>query len=188
MALLIDGYNLLHVTEIFGGPGAGTELHRTRMALLDYLAAAIDDRERRQTAIVFDAAGAPPGLPSSLVHKNIRVYFARRHSDADELIEELLEKHSAPRSLLVVSSDHRIQRAARHHGASYIDSDKWYAELRARRHDGAHGADQMHVKPDSDVARDEVAYWVDEFADAPPDDPGTNPFPPGYADDILREE
>ena len=188
MALLIDGYNLLHVTEIFGRPGAGTELHRTRLALLDYLAAAIEDRERRQTAIVFDAAGAPPGLPSSLVHKDIKVYFARRHSDADELIEELLEKHSAPRSLLVVSGDHRIQRAARHHGASYIDSDKWYAELRARRHDGAHGADPMHVKPDSNVARDEVAYWVDEFADAPPDDKTANPFPPGYADDVLNDD
>ena len=98
MALLIDGYNLLHVTEIFGGAGAGTELHRTRMALLDYLAAAIDDRERRQTAIVFDAAGAPPGLPNSLVHKDIQVHFARRHSDADELIEELLEKHRGRQS------------------------------------------------------------------------------------------
>jgi predicted RNA-binding protein with PIN domain len=116
------------------------------------------------------------------------VHFARRHSDADELIEELLEQHTAPRSLLVVSSDHRIQRAARHYGASYIDSDKWYGEIRARRDDGANGADQMPVKPDSNVARDEVAYWVDEFADAPPDEPETNPFPPGYADDILREE
>src|SRR5687767_9713356 len=103
MALLIDGYNLLHVTEIFGGPGAGTELHRTRLALLDYLSATIDDRERSQSAIVFDAAGAPPGLPSSLVHSGIKVHFARRHSDADELIEELLEQHPAPRSLLVVS-------------------------------------------------------------------------------------
>ena len=91
-------------------------------------------------------------------------------------------------SLLVVSSDHRVQRAARHYGANYIDSDKWYAELQARRHDGAHGPDQMHAKPNSDVARDEVAYWVEEFADAPPDEPGTNPFPPGYVDDILREE
>src|SRR5688572_10071633 len=108
MALLIDGYNLLHVTDIFGGAGAGTELHRTRLALLDFLAAAMDDRERSQTAIVFDAAGAPPGLPSSLVHNDIKVHFARRHSDADELIEELLDQHHAPRGLLVVSSDHRI--------------------------------------------------------------------------------
>jgi predicted RNA-binding protein with PIN domain len=188
MALLIDGYNLLHVTEIFGGPGAGTELHRTRLALLDFLAATIDDRERSQSAIVFDAAGAPPSLPSSLIHNDLKVYFARRHSDADELIEELLEQHPAPRSLLVVSSDHRVQRAARHHGASYIDSDKWYAELRARRQDSAHGSDNMHVKPDSDVARDEVEYWVDEFADAPPDETTTNPFPPGYADDVLGDE
>jgi predicted RNA-binding protein with PIN domain len=187
MALLIDGYNLLHVTDIFGDAGAGTELHRTRLALLDFLSGAIDDRERSQTTIVFDAAGAPPVLPSSLVHNDIKVHFARRHSDADELIEELLEQHPAPRGLLVVSSDHRIQRSARHHGASYIDSDKWYAELRTQQRENAQGTDQVPVKPGSDVPRDEVAYWVDEFADVPQDDTEANPFPPGYADDIVDE-
>jgi predicted RNA-binding protein with PIN domain len=187
MALLIDGYNLLHVTEIFGGGGPGTELHRTRLALLDFLAAAIDDRVRRQTAIVFDAAGAPPGLPSSLMHNDITVHFARRHSDADELIEELLEKHRAPRALLVVSSDHRIQRAARQHGASYIDSDKWYAAIRSRRHEMEQTAESL-VKPENEVGGDEVDYWVDEFADAPSEDITPNPFPPGYADDVVEDE
>jgi predicted RNA-binding protein with PIN domain len=188
MALLIDGYNLLHVTEIFGGAGAGTELHRTRMALLDFLAGAIGERERRQTAIVFDAAGAPPGLPSSLVHNDIQVHFARRHSDADELIEELLERHPAPRGLLVVSSDHRVQRAARHHGASYIDSDQWYAELRAAREREPDERGPSCAKPEREVGKDEITYWVDEFADAPPDDSATSPFPPGYGDDVTEDE
>jgi predicted RNA-binding protein with PIN domain len=192
MALLIDGYNLLHVTEIFGRPGAGTELHRTRIALLDFLAASIDERQRPHTTIVFDAAGAPPGLPRTLTHEGISVHFARRHSDADELIEELVEAHPAPRELLVVSSDHRVQRAARRRGAAFIDSDQWYAEIRAahrqrekgREQDGEIPADKSHA----DVSREEVAYWVDEFADAPPDDAPANPFPPGYADDVLNDE
>ena len=62
MALLIDGYNLLNVTGIFAQAGPGTELHRTRVALLNFLAASINQRERKATTIVFDAAGAPPGL------------------------------------------------------------------------------------------------------------------------------
>src|ERR1700704_1413576 len=61
MALLIDGYNLLNVTGIFAQAGPGTELHRTRLALLNFLSAVIDKRERSSTTIVFDAAGAPPG-------------------------------------------------------------------------------------------------------------------------------
>src|SRR4051812_39982061 len=128
MALLIDGYNLLNVTGIFGQEGPGTELHRTRVALLNFLSESIDDRERKGTTIVFDAAGAPPGLPRSMKHEGITVHFAQGHADADEMIEELLEQYRAPRSLVVVSSDHRVQRAARHVGARFVDSEEWYSE------------------------------------------------------------
>src|SRR5262245_7320588 len=133
MALLIDGYNLLNVTNIFGDPGAGTELHRTRLKFLNYLASALKVRERRVTTIVFDAAGAPPGLPQLVMHEGMTVRFARKHSDADEMIEELIEENAAPRSLVVVSSDHRVQRAARHRGATSVDSETWYEELKAAR-------------------------------------------------------
>jgi uncharacterized protein len=162
MALLIDGYNLLHVTGIFGAAGAGTELHRSRLALLDFLAASILERERAQTTIVFDAAGAPPGLPTSATHEGITVYFARRHANADEMIERLLDECQAPRSLTVVSSDHRIQRAARHHGAAYVDSDKWFAELQAARRERDLKIGDSLAKPEGQ-SPEEVSYWVDEF-------------------------
>jgi predicted RNA-binding protein with PIN domain len=184
MALLIDGYNLLHVSDIFAGEGAGTELHRSRMALLEFLAKSIDKRERNQTTIVFDAAGAPPGLPRTMTHEGMTIHFARRHSDADEMIEELLEQYLAPRELVVVSSDHRVQRAARRRGATFVDSEKWYADLKAarikRRETRTKSAD-LNDK----ATPDEIAYWVDEFADAPPDESPTDPFPPGYADDLT---
>jgi len=186
MALLIDGYNLLHVSDIFGEEGAGTELHRSRLALLNFLAAAIQRRERRQTTIVFDAAGAPPGLPQSMSHDGMTVHFARRHSDADEMIEELLETWAAPRALVVVSSDHRVQRAARRRGATFVDSEKWYADLRTAQKRRMAGPDEGRGKPANPSTPDDVAYWVDEFADAPPDE--SAPFPPGYADDVRDEE
>ena len=186
MALLIDGYNLLHVSDIFAGEGAGTELHRSRMALLDFLARSIDPRERNQTTIVFDAAGAPPGLPRTMTHEGITIHFARRHSDADEMIEELLDQHPAPRALVVVSSDHRVQRAARRCGATFVDSQRWLAELRAERTKRAEN-DSAGADLDGKATPDEIAYWVDEFAGAPPDDSPANPFPPGYADDVKEE-
>jgi uncharacterized protein len=161
MALLIDGYNLLHVTGIFGVTGAGTELHRSRLALLDFLAASISERERGQTTIVFDATGAPPGLPSSAMHEGMSVYFARRHANADEMIERLLDECQAPRSLTVVSSDHRIQRAARQHGANYVDSEKWFAELQAARRERDRVGDSL-AKPEGQ-SPEEVTYWVEEF-------------------------
>jgi len=187
MALLIDGYNLLHVTNIFAGAGPGTELHRTRLALLDFLTVSLSERERKETTIVFDATGAPPGLPRTLSHDGMTVHFARRHADADAMIEDLLEQYAAPRALLVVSSDHRVQRAARHCGASFVDSERWYGDVLAVR-GGRDAATDAPSKPTDEITPNDVDYWVGEFADAPPDDSPANPFPPGYADDLLDEE
>jgi predicted RNA-binding protein with PIN domain len=188
MALLIDGYNLLHVTSIFAGAGPGTELHRARLALLEFLAASLSERERRETTIVFDAAGAPPGLPRTLAHDAMTVHFARRHADADAMIEELLEQCAAPRALLVVSSDHRVQRAARRRGASFVDSERWYRNLLAARGGNEAAADDVPAKPMDQIASNDVEYWVGQFADGRPDDTAAGPFPPGYADDLLEEE
>ena len=185
MALLIDGYNLLHVTDIFGPAGPGTDLHRTRLALLNFLAAAIDQRELRHTTIVFDAAGAPPGLPSTISHQGITVYFARRHSDADEMIEELLEQHRTPKSLTVVSSDHRVQRAARSRGATFVESDVWYSDRKAAMRQ--RNAEQAAAKPGVPLSCDELDYWLHEFGDVPTPDEQGGPFPPGYGDDIRNE-
>ena len=199
MALLIDGYNLLNVTGIFGRGTEVTALEGSREALLRFLAAAIEPVERAQTTIVFDAAGALPGLPKTLSHGGITVHFARDYADADSMLEELIAAHGAPRSLMVVSSDHRVQRAARSGGAKYIDSDRWYAELRAARAGRRSPSAAKPQKPTGALSDDEVAYWLGEFADAPTDEskppaasppPETdvdNPFPEGYGEDLLDE-
>jgi predicted RNA-binding protein with PIN domain len=188
MALLIDGYNLLNATGIFAQAGPGTELHRTRVALLNFLSASIDQRERKATTIVFDAAGAPPGLPRTTKHDGITVHFAQRHSDADEMIEELLEECRAPRSLVVVSSDHRVQRAARHVGASFLDSEEWYSQQLAICRERRALADDAAAKPTGNLTADELNYWLREFSGSGgPKAESDNPFPPGYGDD-LRDE
>ncbi|MCI0333839.1 MAG: NYN domain-containing protein [Planctomycetes bacterium] len=115
------------------------------------------------------------------------VHFAPRHSDADEMIEDLLEQHRSPKSLVVVSSDHRVQRAARNRGATFVDSAEWYAERRAalRKSDVA---DHPATKPDARLSPDELSYWLRQFGDEPAVEDSASPFPPGYADDIREEE
>lgn len=184
MAILIDGYNLLHVTDIFGDPGPGTDLHRARIALLNFLTDAISKRERRQTTIVFDAAGAPPGLPRQMTHQGMTIHFAPRNSDADEMIENLLLQHRTPKNLVVVSSDHRVQRAARGRGATFVDSGQWYSERRAALR--VRGIEKATAKPDAHLTADELNYWLGQFGDSPADDGSDSPFPPGYGDDIRE--
>ena len=56
MLLLVDGYNLLHVSGLFGPVGGPPTLERSRMALLEFLADKLPQPLRRKTTLVFDAA------------------------------------------------------------------------------------------------------------------------------------
>jgi uncharacterized protein len=214
MALLIDGYNLLHVTAIVGHGG----LRGSREGLLRFLASAIDPRERLQTTIVFDAAEAPPGLPRTILFEEMTIHFSSEYDNADELIEELIEACSVPKSLLVVSSDHRLQRAARRRKAPFVDSDVWFADA-LRRRAAMRVPAPIVAKPAGPITSEEIDYWLTEFGDIgeieisatlprkaskkvgkianrerakkkppkPPEGRGdlANPFPPGYGEDLL---
>jgi len=166
MSLLIDGYNLMHAAGIIGrgaGPGG---LERSRLALLNFIAESLDTAEVTQTTVVFDAANAPPGLPRTLVHRGLTVRFADKHESADELIEELIQLDSSPRRLIVVSSDHRLHRAARRRKATPIDSDIWHAQVvQKRRQRNQASPAQTARKPVSPLAESEVEFWLRQFSD-----------------------
>ncbi len=196
MSLIIDGYNLLHVTGIVGQAGSG--LRGSREALLRFLASAIDAKELPLTTVVFDAAEAPPGLPRTVTHEGMTVRYASDYENADALIEELIVADNVPRSLTVVSSDHRLQRAARRRRAAFVDSDIWFSDALRRRSRLSAPESRKNPRPAS-LTPDEINYWIAEFAEAPVDDrlvrarrraaepPPDNPFPPGYADDLLGD-
>lgn len=210
MPLLIDGYNLLHVSGILGrgsGPGG---FQRSRVALLNFLAESLDPAELPRTTVVFDAHDAPGGLPRLVEHRGITVRFASQYESADDLIEELIHADSAPRRLVVVSSDHRIQRAARRRRAKTIDSDVWYADLLRVRRQRQDASSDAPARPAVPLLEEDVNYWLRQFggesalmefltreagskpsaSDKPSESevgPIDNPFPPGYGEDLLGE-
>lgn len=208
--LIIDGYNLLHVTGIVGPAALPSTLERSRNGLLNFLAAALDPPTRKSTTIVFDAMNAPPGLPHTRNHHGMTVLFAPSPDDADTVIENLIRSHNSPRRLTVVSSDHRIQRAARRRRATPVDSEKWYTNIERRRHADDPKQAAPEVKPRAPLSGDEVQRWLVEFGDVgitddhaagtvqcdpksndhpeqdlPPNKTNWDGFPPGYCDDLL---
>jgi predicted RNA-binding protein with PIN domain len=165
MALLIDGYNLLHVTGIFGrGMGPGT-LERSRRALLNFLAESLTEEEAARTTVVFDAQNPPPGLPPQVTHRGINVLYASQYENADELLEEVIEADSAPRQLVVVSSDHRLHRAARRRKAQAVDSDQWYAGIVRRRQERQQASPPAATKPEGPLTEGEVEFWLAVFGE-----------------------
>jgi hypothetical protein len=145
----------------------------------------LDAAELAATTVVFDARGAPPGLPRVLDHHGLAVRFAVRYESADTLIEELIQADSTPRRLTVVSSDHRIQRAARRRKAKAVDSDVWYAELVRCR---AGREAQLPADPDSRGGGPENRSAPRESRSGVRENSGTpaRPSPPLVADEVAR--
>ena len=142
MKILIDGYNLLHASGIFGGVRGAGGFEASRRALLDEIARLLGPAAGGVT-VIFDAADAPPGLPERTVHEGIQVRFARGYDSADALIEELIEDHDAVTALTVVSSDNRVIAAARRRRARPVGSSEWLAELR----ENARAREAAETKP-----------------------------------------
>jgi predicted RNA-binding protein with PIN domain len=173
MKLLVDGYNLLHASGVFGQPSDPPTLETARRALLALLAAQLTDRERRRATIVFDGKEAPPGLPSESSYQQISVVFSRRKTTADELIAEMIAAEKQPKQLVVVSSDHSVQRSARQRGVTFHDSEAWLRTMQQRQSSTAAPAESRDHVPSAD----EVASWLQEFSESK-DSPRTRPGPP----------
>ncbi len=165
--LLIDGYNLMHAAGLARptyGPG---DLERCRQRLLVLLAGSLGEQQRRRTTVVFDAKDAVGERIREFAVRDMRVLFTDPGHEADELIESLLAVHSSPKRLLVVSSDHRLHKAARRRRAKVQDSDQFLDDLEwqiERALERAHDRDDRG-KPEGPLSPAEVEQWLKVFGD-----------------------
>lgn len=163
MATLIDGYNLLHAAGMLGrGIGSGS-LARARNSLLRALAASLPAGDLAATTVVFDAKEAPPGLPREETWHGIRICYAVGYEDADALMADLVRRDSAPRRLVVVSSDRQVQRAARRRRATAVDSQTWFDQLRRRRLHPPEAGPEESPKTTGVPTEAELAEWLEAF-------------------------
>jgi len=181
--LLIDAYNLLHQSDLLGRGRGALWLERARQRLIRQLALLLDRELAMRTTLVFDAHwNADPGVTGDH-DTSIDVRYAVEYPEADDLIEELIARHPAPKQLTVVSSDHRLQRAAARRGASFVDADRWYERLSA-------GELLLGIPwppaPGRDATDgDEGDKPRVDSALQPIDPQLANPFPDGYGEDLL---
>src|SRR5262249_11632869 len=114
--LLIDGYNLLAETDL-----------PNREALLRKLADYQDERGHEIT-IIFDGTKGGTLHGDQYLAGKVRVRFTPITVSADDEIEELLEQSNS-NQWVVVSSDRRIQSAARQARANFLSSADFVTKL-----------------------------------------------------------
>ena len=123
MPFLIDGYNLLWSVHKLGDDSeSATDVQMCRI-VSGYLKQTGEAGE-----IVFDGIG-PPDKSGFDNIDNLEVFFTGVDVDADSVIENKIRANTAPRRLMVVSSDRRVRDAARARKAVAVRSEKFWEQV-----------------------------------------------------------
>lgn len=171
MRILIDGYNLMYAVGLLGKRLGPDRFRKARQRFLSALARALSPVDAHQTTVVFDAATPPDEFPAVTAFQGITVVFAVGDENADARIEQLIARHPAPKSLTVVSSDHRVRQAASRRKARALSADAFLDQLESSRRPAPPAAAAEPVR-ERTLSAGESAYWQQVFADVE-DDPAT---------------
>ncbi len=166
--LLIDGYNLLHLGGFVGRGRAPGKMQRARQNLIRRLDRALPLELALRTKIVFDSSQDGPSSPVSAPSpKGIEVEFATGYDSADARLIELVRRHSHPRRLVVVSSDHAIRAAARRRRATIVLSEEFWDRCEDGRLLSLVAICDVPPQepPEKTLPQQDPQYWVDVFLD-----------------------
>lgn len=124
--LIIDGHNLLHaITKAGDGSVAFIDIE------LSWIIGRYLKLIGRKGEIVFDGTG-PRDKSDFQKVDGVEVFFAGARSDADSVIEEKIRINTAPRRLLIVSSDRRLRKAARTRKANSVKSEDFWKRVQKK--------------------------------------------------------
>lgn len=158
---IIDGYNLMGALGLLAGKLPANGLQEGRQYLLDFLADSFQDNAYT-VLVIFDAAHPPRRYSAEQEHRGIQVRFAKGQPEADDLIEDLIKAHPQPKKVTIVSSDHRLQRAARRREERVLTCEAFLDTLEAgNRHAASNLSTDVNDKP----GLDDATYWLGVFKD-----------------------
>ncbi|MDP8938611.1 MAG: NYN domain-containing protein, partial [Actinomycetota bacterium] len=123
VVVLVDGYNVSQT----GWPGLPIAEQRRRLVdALSELAA----RTGADVSVVFDGADTPWPAPVATTARAVKVSFSPVGVEADDVVLRRVAELPPWRSVVVASSDRRVQDGARESGANVVSSAQLLAALR----------------------------------------------------------
>lgn len=150
MPLLIDCYNVLHTTM----PPHLAGLDEARLCHL-LMASPFGGTK---ITVVCDGK-VKPHIPAVSPVDSVKLIYSGPRRSADDLIIKQIGVDTAPRRLIVVSSDRQIQKAARRRRAKIMPSDELInvlSRLPVSAPDGAAPAP-------ASLSSQEVEHWLSQF-------------------------
>ena len=156
MPYLIDGYNLLRAVQKLEEFASMTDVQMCR-AVSDYLCCVRDHGH-----LVFDGSGPPDKSPFGGI-PSLEVYFSGPSCEADDIIEEKIQDNTAPKSLIVVSSDNRLRAAAAKRRAVAIGADLFWQNLLKQLEKQANRPAPEPSQKRHGLTERETDLWLDEF-------------------------
>jgi len=155
MPIIIDGYNLLRWVQSIDPAYACLEEAGLCRMVSQYLG-----RTRNRAQFIFDGVG-PPDKRELANIAHMEVFFSGPDREADDVIEDRIAESSAPKGLVVVSSDRRIRAAAQRRKATAVKVDIFWFSL----------IEQLDRKPPTPEPKEkrhgisefETDQWLDEF-------------------------
>lgn len=159
MPLIVDGYNLMHVIRKSDEDFTNlTEVGLCKI-ISEYL-----KRVRDRGHVVFDGTGPYDKTDMEWLGgiENLEVYFSGAKTEADEIIEQKIQDSSAPKSLVVVSTDRRIRTAAAKRKATAVTSEIFWLQLiQQMEHQNKPSVEPKEKR--QGLTEGETDQWLDYF-------------------------
>ena len=168
MPVVIDGYNLLHAAR---GLEGGSQLGRRQLC---EMVATWSRRAGEPALLVFDGAQPSDALASQLHAEGVDVVYSGAERTADEVIAEQIRASSAPRRLIVISTDRAIRQEARRRRCRHATSAD-FLELMARVLSRPQRPQVEPPEKRKGTPPEEVDDWLRRFGFDPEEDAAQDP-------------
>ncbi len=183
MPLIIDTFNVLHVTGVLPPDLAGLDVRELAELVAvsrygrDTITLVCDGKPPRSRQIDSESrrgagvqAPPPPHLPGGRSDAtaqrigSVVVRYSGVGIEADDVIGRMIQRSSAPRSLLIVSTDRRIRAMAARRRCAWLSSEAFLAQLADdRRNHPTRAGTVVPGSPSTPLSTDETLRWATEL-------------------------
>lgn len=159
MPVLIDGYNLYYYVKAI----YAEERQLLSLSSFCRLIAEWAKRSRNKVTIVFDGRGSSE-LPADQKRYGALLIEFSGDISADQLIERKIETSTAPKSLIIVTDDRSIIKAARRRRCKIVKTAEfWWGIAKVLTSSARSRRKEPPEKRRGLLSRPEIDYWIRYF-------------------------